>query len=248
MTHGGADIAAVSTGVFGAKGKINAPSVYNAALNFAQFWDGRAQTLEEQALVPIQNQHEMGMSLANAVSVLANDAEYHKAFSEAFGSEPTPQSIGAAIAEYERSLLTPESPFDRYLRGDSSAIADDAKHGYLLFKSYGCVACHQGRNVGGNMFQKFGIMGDYFADRGKVSDEDLGRFNVTQKESDRYVFKVPSLRNVALTAPYFHDGSADTLEKAIVVMGRYQLGRELSEADVADLSAFLRTLTGDQPQ
>ena len=141
--------------------------------------------------------------------------------------------------------MTPDSRFDRFLRGDVTAITEEEKAGYLLFKNLGCVACHQGTGVGGNMFQKFGVMGDYFADRGQQSASDLGRFNVTGRQEDRHQFKVPGLRNVARTGPYFHDGSARTLEDAVAVMAKYQLGRALSRSDLAHLVKFLRTLTGE---
>jgi cytochrome c peroxidase len=147
--------------------------------------------------------------------------------------------------EFERSLITPNSRFDRYLLGDESAITAEEKAGYALFKSYGCVACHQGRNVGGNMFQIFGVMDDYFANRGHITDADYGRFNVTGREEDRFHFRVPSLRNVALTAPYFHDGTAESLDQAVMVMARYQLGVTMPAEDVGLIVKFLGTLTGE---
>ena len=154
-------------------------------------------------------------------------------------------NIQDAIVAYERSLITPNSAFDRFLRGDHNAISAQAEQGYELFKSYGCVACHQGANVGGNMFQKFGVMGDYFADRGEVRPSDLGRFNVTGRDEDRYVFRVPSLRLVVLTAPYLHDGRAKTLRDAIQVMATYQLGRDIPKQDIELIIEFLKTLPGE---
>jgi cytochrome c peroxidase len=162
-----------------------------------------------------------------------------------FSDGLTAANVRTALLEYERSLVTPNAPFDRYLRGDTHAISERAKQGYALFKTYGCASCHQGMAVGGNMLQRVGVMHDYFGDRGSVTPADLGHFSVTHLERDRYVFRVPSLRNVALTAPYFHDGTAATLEKAITTMARYQLGRELEDEDVALLAEFLRTLTGE---
>lgn len=150
-----------------------------------------------------------------------------------------------AIATFERALITPNSRFDKFLRGDVSAITAEEKEGYRRFKNYGCVSCHQGVNLGGNLFQKFGIMGNYFSARGKITQADLGRFNVTGDEEDRYVFKVPSLRNITLTAPYFHDGSAGTLEEAIAIMAKYQLGRELSKETIDFIIKFLTTLNGE---
>ena len=149
-----------------------------------------------------------------------------------------------AIVTFENSLLTPGARFDRYLLGEENAITEQEKAGYRLFKSYGCAACHQGVNVGGNMFQKIGIMRDYFSDR-KTTDADLGRYNVTKQEADKYVFRVPSLRNVAITPPYFHNGSIPTLRDAINEMAEYQLGRKIPEQDVDLLIAFLKTLTGE---
>jgi cytochrome c peroxidase len=143
--------------------------------------------------------------------------------------------------------VTPNAPFDRWLAGDQDALTEQELQGYQLFKSAGCVACHQGRGVGGNMFQKFGVIGNYMEDRGNITDADLGRFTVTGDQSDRFVFKVPSLRNIEHTAPYLHDGSAKTLEEAVQIMGRYQLGRPLTEDEVGRLVAFLKTLSGDIP-
>jgi cytochrome c peroxidase len=157
----------------------------------------------------------------------------------------SPENIKDVIATFERSLITPNSPFDRYLQGDNSAMSEQAQHGYELFQSYGCIACHQGLNLGGNMFEKMGLMGDYFESRGNLTEADQGRFNVTHKEEARYEFKVPSLRNVALTAPYFHDGSAATLPEAVAVMVRYQLGRTMPQQDVDDIVQFLNSLTGE---
>jgi cytochrome c peroxidase len=174
---------------------------------------------------------------------LAADAEFAARFTSAYPSGLSAANVRDAIATYERSLITPGSPVDRFLCGDDGALEPAARRGYDLFLGYGCVSCHQGRNAGGNMFQRFGILGDYFADRGGITRADLGRFNQTGHDADRYVFKVPSLRNVEHTAPYFHDGSTQTLEDAIDVMGRYQLGRELARQEIADLAAFLRALS-----
>src|SRR5262249_48535507 len=149
-----------------------------------------------------------------------------------------------SIADFERTLITRGSAFDRFLEGDQNALEPLARTGYETFKSVGCIACHQGSNVGGNMFQRFGVLGDYFKDRGPVVDADYGRYNVTKNESDRFVFRAPSLRNVDHTAPYFHDGSAETLEQAVQVMARYQLGRKLAPEQVSGILAFLKSLSG----
>jgi cytochrome c peroxidase len=190
----------------------------------------------------------MGAKWAEAVGRLAGEADYRTRFSKLFSDGITAANVKAAIAAFERTLLTPNSRFDRWLKGDAGALTAAELRGYELFKQVGCIACHQGRNVGGNMFQRFGVMGDYFRDRGEVKKADWGRFNVTGEEVDRFVFKVPSLRNIEHTAPYFHDGSAKTLPDAVRTMARYQLGRQLPDADIESLVAFLKTLSGELPE
>ncbi|MFN3884611.1 MAG: cytochrome-c peroxidase [Rhodocyclaceae bacterium] len=243
-SRGGVDGMPVAVGIGGHRGPVNTPTVFNAALNFAQFWDGRAATLEEQAAGPIHNPLEMGSNWNEVVAKLEADVDYPRLFEAAFPAQGiTAATIAEAIAAYERTLLTP-SRFDAWLQGDETALNEKERHGYRLFLDYGCASCHQGANIGGNLFQRFGILGDYFEERGKpVTPADLGRYNVTHREEDRHVFKVPSLRNVALTAPYFHDASAATLQEAIRVMARYQLGRTLDDQDVEAIAAFLETLT-----
>lgn len=242
LSRGGIDGRKFSQGVAGALGDINAPTVFNSSLSFSQFWNGRAGTLEEQAAGPIHNPLEMAANWEIVLPKLRSDPDYREMFARAYKNGITPDNILDAIATFERSLLTPDSPFDQHLRGegklDPAAIA-----GYQRFLDLGCAACHQGVLLGGNMYQKFGVLRDYYQDR-KATTADLGRFNVTGREEDRHVFKVPGLRNVALTAPYFHDGSAATLEEAVLVMGRYQLGQELAAQDIHLLVAFLRSLTG----
>jgi cytochrome c peroxidase len=244
LKHGGNDARTLSRGFNGQTTGVNAPTVFNAALNFKQFWDGRADSLEAQIDMVVENPVEMGSSWENVIRKISADEGYRNAFAAAYKGGVSKANIANAIASFERTLVTPNSRFDLFLRGDMNAITDAEKAGYAAFKEYGCVACHQGVNVGGNMFQKFGAMGDYFARRGNPTPADLGRFAVTQDSRDKHVFKVPSLRNVALTAPYFHDGSAKTLEEAVDVMFRYQLGRVASKADKESIVGFLRTLTG----
>ena len=244
LTTGGVDRLSHSIGINGAVGSINAPTVFNSGANFKQFWDGRAETLEDQIDGPVQAAGEMGSSWPEVISKLSKSPDYVSSFEALYADGIQVRNIKDAIATFERSLSTPDSRFDQYLRGDSSALSDEEKQGYHIFKSYGCITCHQGINVGGNMFQTFGVMADYFADRGNITRADLGRFNVTEQEKDRYVFKVPSLRNVALTAPYFHDGTASDLQDAVRVMAKYQLGRQLSNEEVASLVSFLKTLSG----
>jgi cytochrome c peroxidase len=245
LAKGGVDGRQTAVGIGGQVGPINTPTVLNSGLNFRQFWNGRAATLEEQAAGPVHNPGEMGSNWKEVLGKLGQDRKLISQFDSLYDNGLQPANIQDAIATFERSLLTP-SRFDRYLRGDSSAITEEERTGYQLFKNYGCVACHQGVNIGGNMFQTFGVLGNYFEDRGKLTDADLGRYAVTKRESDRYVFKVPSLRNVELTAPYFHDGSAQNLEAAVDVMFRYQLGRTAPATDKASIIKFLKTLTAEK--
>jgi cytochrome c peroxidase len=244
LATGGADGRARSIGINGSVGPVNAPTVFNSGDNFKQFWDGRAETLEDQIDGPVQAADEMGSTWTDVIAKLGKSANYPASFKDLYADGIQVSNIKDAIATFERSLNTPDSRFDQYLRGVDSALDGEEKRGYQIFKSYGCVSCHQGINIGGNMFQTFGVMAGYFADRGHITRADFGRFNVTRDEGDRYVFKVPSLRNVELTAPYFHDGSAGTLDDAVQVMGKYQLGRKLSEEDTSALVSFLKTLTG----
>jgi cytochrome c peroxidase len=245
LSLGGTDQRKYSTGIEGRSGSINAPTVFNSAANFRQFWDGRAATLEEQIDGPIHSRVEMGSAWKQIVPTLLAVPEYMAAFQAIYSDGIQPANIKDALAEFERTLITPNSRFDKFLRGDETALTAPEKEGYRKFKSYGCVSCHQGVNVGGNMFATLGAMDDYFLDRGSVTKADYGRFNVTGKEDDRFVFKVPSLRNVALTAPYLHDGSARTLDRAVAIMGRYQLGRHIPREDLELIVKFLETLTGE---
>lgn|ERR1041385_260897 len=245
LQKGGTDRRFRSIGIDGAEGVINSPTVFNSGFNFKQFWDGRAHSLEDQIDGPVQAVAEMGSKWDDILSKLRRNPEYVAAFKESYSDGIERTNIKDAIAEFERSLFTPNSKFDKYLRGDQAVLTSGEKRGYEKFKSYGCSSCHQGVNVGGNMFQTLGAMEDYFSERGNVTSADFGRFNVTGKEQDRFVFKVPSLRNVALTPPYFHDGSAKRLEDAVAAMGKYQLGRKLSPEDIDQIVQFLKTLTGE---
>jgi cytochrome c peroxidase len=247
IAAGGDDGKRRSLGIKGASGGVNAPTVLNASNNFVQFWDGRAATLEEQAGGPLTNPLEMGSTWDQALAKLRAHPTYPREFAEAFPDGVTEANVRSALATFQRTLVTIDAPFDRWLRGEKAALSADQSSGYELFKNVGCIACHQGRNVGGNMYQRFGVMGDYFAERGDLTDADLGRFNVTKSPADRHVFRVPSLRNVELTAPYFHDGSAETLEDAVRVMARYQLGRPLGDGELLRIVSFLKTLTGKVP-
>lgn len=249
LSRGGVDGLVHSVGINGMKGGINAPTVFNSAFNFKQFWNGRAKTLEDQIDGPVQNPKEMDADWEEVVRKLKNDESYVLAFRKIYADGITKQNIKNAIADFERSLVTPNCKFDQYLNGNQAALSELEKSGYHRFKSFGCIACHQGLNVGGNMFQTMGVMGNYFKDRGTpITEADLGRYTVTKEEADRFVFRVPSLRNVELTAPYFHDGSAQTLDHAVRVMAKYQLGRRLSTEETNSIVAFLKTLTGELPK
>lgn len=245
LAQGGADAKARSIGVGRKVGEINTPTVFNSSLNFRQYWDGRSSSLEDQISGPVHNPAEMGTSWPEVLPKLQVDAQLNAQFKAIYNTPPTVVAIKDAIAEFERSLITP-SRMDRWLQGDATALDARARAGYYLFKRHGCVACHQGVNVGGNLYQRFGLMRDYFANKKQIDSADLGRFNVTGREDDRHVFKVPGLRNVALTAPYFHDGSALTLEDAVAQMGLYQLGVALPKEEVEAIVSFLRALTGEQ--
>lgn len=244
LSNFGVDNEPTSPGHDGHRGGRNSPSVYNAALHIAQFWDGRAADVEAQALGPILNPGEMAMPDEKAVvQRLAADKEYPQLFAKAFPGEKQPltfANVGKAIGAFERTLMT-KSRFDDYLAGDDAALTAEEKAGLKTFVATGCGACHNGVAVGGGMYQKVGVVVPY-----PTSDE--GRFGVTKSEADRFVFKVPSLRNSEKTAPYFHDGGVKTLEEAVRLMGKHQLGRDLSAEDTASIVTFLRSLTGKLPE
>ena len=245
LESGGADNKPFSIGFDGKPVEINTPSVFNASLNFKQFWNGRVDTLEAQVEQVVISPVEMGSDWKTVVQNLSALPAYQAAFKQAYPDGVTAANVQNALATYERTLLTPNSRFDQYLLGNTEILTIQEKYGYQRFKDYGCIACHQGINIGGNMFQKFGVMGDYFKARGNPVESDLGRYLLTKDEEDRHVFKVPSLRNVAVTAPYFHDASARTLEEAVDVMFKYQLGRNPSQEDKDLIIQFLKTLTGE---
>jgi cytochrome c peroxidase len=226
-------------------GPINAPTVFNAALNHRQFWDGRAGTLQEQAGGPPLNPIEMAStSWAQIIGKLQQDASLTEAFHKVYPDGYSGASITDAIAEFEKTLITP-SRFDAYLRGTKTSLNAMELRGYELFKGNRCATCHVGQNLGGRSFEMMGLKGNYFRDRGTaLSAADKGRLSVTGAGPDRYRFKTPTLRNVELTAPYFHDGSTGDLREAVCMMLKYQTGTELRDADVDALVAFLKALTG----
>ncbi len=241
LDDGGDDNMKFSSGINGQKGNRNAPTVYNAIFNFRQFWDGRAKDLKEQAKGPIENPVEMGHTLDAVVKVLKKEEQYKKQFAKIYKDGITIDNITDAIAEFEKALTTPNSRFDLYLKGDEHAITTQEKRGYSLFVSKGCIICHNGVNIGGNMYNKFGIFEE-------SNDSDLGRYDVTKEDEDKYVFKVPSLRNIDKTSPYMHNGDIKTLRHAVLYMTKYQLGREMKSDEIDDIVSFLKTLTGKIPK
>ncbi|KPK79152.1 MAG: cytochrome C peroxidase [Gemmatimonas sp. SM23_52] len=246
---GGVDLLQTSIGHGWQRGPRNAPTVLNAVFNIAQFWDGRAEDLEEQAKGPVQAAVEMNSTIDRAVATLKSIPEYVEWFGKAFPAEADPvtfDNMAKAIEAFEATLLTPGARFDQYLEGNSGALSAREKQGLRTFMDKGCVACHNGLNVGGAGYFPFGVVEKPGADI--LPREDKGRFAVTQTASDEYVFKAPSLRNVGLTPPYFHSGGVWDLEQAVGIMGAAQLGQRLSDVETEAIAAFLRTLTGEQPR
>lgn len=254
----GTDNSQFSTGIDGKKGGRNSPTVWNSAFNSVQFWDGRAPSLEEQAKGPIVNPVEMGMENHNAVITrLSKIEEYQKEFKEVFGSDKalTIDNVAKAIAAYERTLLTPNSPFDNYLSGNKKALSPSALRGMELVKSMGCVACHSGAHFNGpamkpgeGFYMKFPTFEGTEYDKKYGFSKDLGRFEITKNEADKNFWRVPSWRNVAITAPYFHNGSVQSLEEAVKVMAKTQLNKDINAKDTKDIVAFLKSLTGKGPK
>ena len=240
LSEGGDDNKRVSIGINGHKGNINSPTVLNARYNFVQFWNGRAKNLQEQALQPIVNPVEMGNNYKNLVKTLKN-SPYKAKFDSIYKDGVTKDNVANAIAEYEKTLITPNAPFDRYLRGDKNAITKVQKEGYELFKSKGCISCHNGINIGGNLYAKFGAIKE-------TKSKSLGRYEITKNPLDKYFFKVPTLRNIELTSPYLHDGRYKTLNDVVKFMIEYQLGREAKQSDIDKIVAFLCSLTGKLPK
>lgn len=247
LSTAGVDNHQYSHGVDDQVGGVNAPTVYNAVYNFVQFWDGRAKTLADQAAGPPLNPIEMAStSFDEIIAKLQADKPFAKAFTAVYPDGLTEANITDAIEEFERTLITPNSRFDKWLRGDNKAITADELAGYELFKKYDCATCHVGPNLGGQSYELMGLRRHYFADRGlELTVEDNGRFKETQLERDRHRFKVPGLRNVEHTWPYYHDGTRETLEDAVRDMGIYQSGVELTSLEVDQITSFLKTLTGE---
>ena len=246
---GGADAEPTSIGHRWQHGGRNAPTVLNAVFNIAQFWDGRAKDLEQQAGGPMVNPLEMASPTAHVAEQLKGLPAYRDDFVKAFPGEADPITLAnaqKAIAVFEATLITPNAPFDRFLRGDATALSEAQKQGLALFMDKGCANCHNGVNIGGGMYAPFGVVEKPGANF--LPPQDKGRFMVTKTPSDEYVFKVPTLRNIALTAPYFHTGQAWDLRQAVAVMGVSQLGAQLTDDEIDKIVNFLGSLTGDQPQ
>lgn len=244
ISNGGDDDRSFSIGFNGQEGNINSSTVLNSSLNFVQFWDGRAKTLEEQALGPIHELIEMNSNFDEIISKLKNDKTYIKEFYQIYNTSINETNIINAIVEFEKSLLTPNSKFDKYLKGQKDILTKEELKGYELFKSYGCISCHNGVNIGGNLFQKIGIINSYFKDE----PNNFGRYNITKEERDKFYFKVPTLRNIELTSPYLHNGSIKDLKSTIEIMLKYQIGTIYEKSDIENLEMFLNTLTGEIPK
>lgn len=238
----GADSMSLSKGIYGKLGDFNSPTVLNAVFNYVQFWNGRVDTLKEQTQGPLHNPKEMGMTKKLLILRLNGDEDYKKAFDKLYTDGVNVQNVADAIAEFEKTLITPNSRFDKYLQGDEKALSAQEKKGYKTFKSLGCIACHNGVNIGGNLIQHFGIF----------SSEDIPElksrhYYISNEDRETYYYKVPSLRNISKTAPYFHDGKVYDLKEAIDTMIHFQLGREVSKEKKESIYKFLLTLDGQTP-
>lgn len=249
LALGGVDILETSIGHGWQKGPRNSPTVLNAVFNVAQFWDGRAKDLKEQAMGPVQAAVEMNSTPDRTVRTLRSIPAYVELFGKAFPGEQQPvsfENMARAIEVFEATLLTPQSRFDQYLAGKSDAISGEEQKGLQMFMTKGCVSCHNGVNLGGTGYFPFGVIERPGSDI--LPPTDKGRFEVTRTASDEYVFKSPSLRNIELTAPYFHSGKVWDLRQAVAVMGSAQLGATLNTGETEAIVAFLKTLTGQQPR
>ncbi len=244
LTIGGGDGLKTSKNSQGGFDEMNTQTVFNCGFNPKFFWNGRASTLQEQLEDVIHNPKHLNSSWDWIVNSFAKNEQYQELSRRIYGTNLNSDIIRDAIITYERSLFTPNSRFDQYLRGNQLAINQEEKQGYELFKSYGCISCHQGINVGGNLVAKFGVHYNPFLKKKVITDTDLGLYAITKNPKDKHVFRVPGLRNVAITGPYFHHGKVKTLEKAIKLMGKAQLGQTLPDKDIKLIAQFLKTLTG----
>ncbi|MGS2722341.1 cytochrome-c peroxidase [Porticoccus sp. GXU_MW_L64] len=244
----GSDGLKKSIDVRGGFDDMNTLTVFNAVFNFRLMWNGAVDDLHGQVDAVVNNDRHMGAGWTVALQYVRSKNDYQQQFKKLYGGVIDKSSITDAIVQYERTLITPNAPFDRFLRGDNNAINEQQKQGLKLFIDYGCIACHQGINVGGNMFARFGVFVEPYKTVVATNEFDLGRFNVTGVESDRFVMRVPSLRNVAKTGPYFHSGSTARLQDAIKTMGYYQLGRKIPDEEAELIARFLESLTGEKPE
>lgn len=245
LEAGGDDNVAFGLSISANQHIINTPTIFNVQFNFRQNWDGSINTLQEQINMVVNSHHAFDNTWNDVITKLAADKVLTKDFQEIYRDGITRDNVVDVIVEFVKTLTTPNSRFDRYLRHEEQVLTEEEIKGYMIFKELGCISCHQGINIGGNLFQKFGVFYNYIAERGNISKHDYGRMNISNRQMDKFVFKVPSLRNIAVTAPYLHDGSAATIEDAIKIMGKTQLGRTLSADEIFLIKAFLNTLTGE---
>ena len=245
LTKGGTVAVSRTIGYRGKMHRFNSPTIFNVGNNYRLGWRGDFTSLEAQNEKVLMDENLMAIDWDTLLRRLEFHPMYSVRFQQLYGTPADRSNVLDALATFQRSLTTPNAPFDRYLQGDTLALSADARQGYELFQAYGCASCHQGSNIGGNMFQKFGIFTEPVADGDAVDDGDLGRWTITGADRDKGVFRVPSLRNVEVTAPYFHDGRTETLREAVSIMGRSQLGRDLTRQDLTALVAFLKSLTGE---
>lgn len=243
ISDGGDDNLKYSVGIDAQEGVINSPTVLNSKYNFLQMWDGRAKNLIEQASIPLENPLEMDITMKEVLKRLKKDNFYSLMFKEIYEDGITGANVIDAIVEFESALVTPNSKFDKYLNGDKTALNEEELEGFALFQENGCVSCHNGINIGGNLYQKVGILKRYVGDKNST-----GRYNITNKDKDLYYFKVPTLRNIDLTAPYLHDGSRKNLEDIVSFMMIYQVGIIADTDEIKKIVTFLKTLTGDTPK
>jgi len=246
LKRGGVDNLQFSFGINGQIGDINTPTVFNAIFNFKQMWDGRAKNLAHQIQFPITNPKEMGNNFTNLIKTLQNNSYYKKTFNKIYKNGITKENIGNALEEFQKTLITP-SPFDDYLRGNKNALTIEQKKGYELFVKKGCISCHNGVNLGGGLYSRFGLVDDSIIKTlpsKNKNNPNLGLYNITKNDFDKYYFKVPSLRNVALTSPYLHNGRLKTLKKAIKSIAKAQLGLNLTKEEVILIEEFLKSLSG----
>ena len=245
LATGGIDHLPKSMATGGRFDSMNTPTIFNAALNPMQTWTGRFTDLETQLDSVINNPKHFAANWPDIIAYLQQNDQYRAAFDHLFNGVINIDTITIALTTFERSLVTPNADFDRYLRGDEQALSSEQKQGYRLFIDYGCISCHQGINLGGNLLARFGIYKDGLSDKDSISEFDYGRYNHTGLERDKFVFRVPSLRNIAVTAPYFHNGTTATLSEAIRIMARIQLNVEMPPPDIALIESFLHSLTGE---